>query len=238
VFHAVGQILQAAQVRHRAGQVGECLGIQLGQRLGEDRPAPGHVPAEAVAGLGGEVEVDHAPVLGVAGPGQQARLGQVTSAQTYALMFGANALGLVLLGQLNARLLDQFGPRTLMRTALLANLAATAVLVVVAGLDSLTALGVLLFASVASLGMVMPNGTSLALDRHPERAGTAAALLGAGQFAIGALVAPLVGLAGESSARPMALVMLGCAVLAVSAFAVSAPARARRASPAPEHAPR
>lgn len=140
------------------------------------------------------------------------------SAQTYALMFGVNALGMALLGLANARLLGHFTPRALLGAALLLNLAATAVLVPVAGAHSLTALGVLLFFSLASLGMAMPNGTSLALDGHPERAGTAAALLGAAQFAIGGLVAPLVGLAGEGSAQPMALVMLGCSVLGIVAF--------------------
>jgi MFS transporter, DHA1 family, multidrug resistance protein len=160
------------------------------------------------------------------------------SAQTYALMFGVNALGLVLLSQVNARLLDRFAASTLLGAALLVNLAATAGLVLVAGLQSLAALGVLLFVAVATLGMVMPNGTSLALDGHPQRAGTAAALLGAGQFTVGALVAPLVGVAGEGSARPMALVMAACSVLAIGAFASGAPARARRASPAPEPARR
>jgi DHA1 family bicyclomycin/chloramphenicol resistance-like MFS transporter len=160
------------------------------------------------------------------------------SAQTYALMFGVNALGMVLLSQVNARLLDRYPARNLLFAALLVNLAATATLVAVAGLDSLAALGILLFVLVASLGLVLPNGTSLALDRHGQRAGTASALLGAGQLAVGALVSPLVGLAGEDSARPMALVMLGCSVLAVTAFAVSVPAPARRASPLPEHARR
>jgi DHA1 family bicyclomycin/chloramphenicol resistance-like MFS transporter len=160
------------------------------------------------------------------------------SAQTYALMFGANALGMVLLSQVNARLLDRYPARGLLFAALLVNLAAAAALVAVAGVDNLAALGVLLFVLVASLGLVLPNGTSLALDGHGHRAGTASALLGAGQLAVGALVSPLVGLAGEGSARPMALVMLGCSVLALTAFAVSAPAPARRASPQPEHARR
>jgi MFS transporter, DHA1 family, multidrug resistance protein len=165
------------------------------------------------------------------------------SAQTYALLFGVNALGLVLLSQLNARLLDRFGPGTLLGAALLVNLAATAALLAVAGLSSsLVALAVLLFVPVATVGMVLPNGASLALDPHPRRAGTASAVLGAGQFALGALVAPLVGLGGERSAVPMALVMLGCSVLAAAAFtaasAVSVPGRARRASRQPERAPR
>jgi DHA1 family bicyclomycin/chloramphenicol resistance-like MFS transporter len=161
------------------------------------------------------------------------------SPQTYALMFGGNALGLVALSQVNARLLDRFETRTLYGAALTANLLATAGLVLVAGVHNLAVLGVLLFAAVATVGMVLPNGTSLAMDRHPERAGTASALLGATQFVVAAAVAPLVGLAGEpDSARPMALVMLSCSVLAMAAFVIGVPARARRASPAPAPAPR
>lgn len=161
------------------------------------------------------------------------------SPQTYALMFGGNALGLVTLSQVNARLLDRFQPSTLFGAALTANLLATAGLVLVAGVHNLAALGVLLFLAVATVGMVLPNGTSLALDGHASRAGTASAVLGAVQFAIGALVAPLVGLAGnDDSARPMSLVMLSCSVLAMAAFAIGVPARARRASPLPAPARR
>jgi DHA1 family bicyclomycin/chloramphenicol resistance-like MFS transporter len=156
------------------------------------------------------------------------------SPQTFALMFGGNALGLVVLSQVNARLLGRVQPSALFGAALTANLVACAGLVLVAGGHNLAALGVLLFAAVATVGMILPNGTSLAMDGHPERAGTSSALLGASQFAAGAAVAPLVGLVGSGSARPMTLVMLSCSALAMVAFAIGAPAQARRASPAPE----
>jgi DHA1 family bicyclomycin/chloramphenicol resistance-like MFS transporter len=48
-------------------------------------------------------------------------------------------------------------------------------------------------------GISMPNGPALALARHGESAGTAAALLGAVQFGVGALVSPLVGLLGNDA---------------------------------------
>ena len=49
--------------------------------------------------------------------------------------------------------------------------------------------------------MMMPNATALALDRHPDRAGTAAAVMGGIQSVIAALVAaPLAGL-GDRRAR-------------------------------------
>ena len=67
----------------------------------------------------------------------------------------------------------------------------------------------------------MPNAPSLALSRHGEAAGTAAALLGCVQFGVGALVAPLVGLIGSDSAVPMGAVMLAVTTLAaVLMFAI------------------
>jgi MFS transporter, DHA1 family, multidrug resistance protein len=48
-------------------------------------------------------------------------------------------------------------------------------------------------------------------------AGTASALLGVGQFLIGALVAPLVGAGGTGSAVPMAAIMTAVALAALGA---------------------
>jgi DHA1 family bicyclomycin/chloramphenicol resistance-like MFS transporter len=67
---------------------------------------------------------------------------------------------------------------------------------------------------VASVGLSLPNTPALALTRHGEAAGTAAAMLGAVQFGVGALVAPLVGLFGSTTPVPMGLVMVVVTVLA------------------------
>jgi DHA1 family bicyclomycin/chloramphenicol resistance-like MFS transporter len=74
---------------------------------------------------------------------------------------------------------------------------------------------------LAAAGLSMPNLPALALDRHGEAAGTAAALLGCVQFGVGALVAPLVGVLGSRTAAPMGTVMLVVTGLAgVLMFAV------------------
>ena len=67
---------------------------------------------------------------------------------------------------------------------------------------------------VASVGCIMPNTPALALTRHGESAGTAAALLGSAQFLIGGAAAPLVGAFGDGSAVPMGAVMTGATALA------------------------
>jgi DHA1 family bicyclomycin/chloramphenicol resistance-like MFS transporter len=144
------------------------------------------------------------------------------SGHVYSLLFGLNALGIVLLSQASARLLTRFAPRPLLIAALLAGLAASVGLLVSAVLGTLPGLIAALFAFVATIGMVMPNGTALALDRNPRRAGSAAAVVGAGQLGLGAVAAPLVGLGSTGSATPMAVVIVGCAVLAVASVALVA----------------
>jgi DHA1 family bicyclomycin/chloramphenicol resistance-like MFS transporter len=81
---------------------------------------------------------------------------------------------------------------------------------------------------MSALGMVLPNTTALALDLHPVRAGAASALLGAAQSLCGAVVAPVVGLAGSGTATPMALAMTAAAAGGLVAFL----GIARRAAPA------
>jgi MFS transporter, DHA1 family, multidrug resistance protein len=87
------------------------------------------------------------------------------------------------------------------------------------GAPALGAVLVLFWSSVTSLGFVMGNATSLALGRAEERAGTGSAVLGAAQFALAALVAPVVGIGGEDTAVPMAVTMVVSAVVAAAGFA-------------------
>ncbi|GAB7052486.1 multidrug effflux MFS transporter [Catenuloplanes indicus] len=147
------------------------------------------------------------------------------STAVYGVLFGVNAIGLVAASQLNGRLLDRWSPRQLLVTSLAAGAVAGAALLVAAALSSMIAVCVLLFCFLATIGMVNPNSAALALDRHRNRAGTSAALLGTVQTLIGSVAAPLVGLGGESSAVPMALVIAVCATL--SLLTVLTLARAR-----------
>lgn len=141
--------------------------------------------------------------------------GYGVSAQAYGLIFGLNALGLVAVGQLNARLVGRRTPRALLFAALAGAVAAGILMIGGAGLHSLTIVVAMLFVYVASLGMVAPNSTALALDGHAQMAGTAAALMGAVQSVIGAIAGPIVAALGASSGLPMAAAMFGFAALSV-----------------------
>ena len=63
----------------------------------------------------------------------------------------------------------------------------------------LWAVAISLWAVLFACGLALPNAPALALSRHGEAAGTAAALLGAVQFGVGALVSPVVGLLGNDA---------------------------------------
>ena len=153
------------------------------------------------------------------------------SPQLYSVLFAVNGLGLIAGSQVNARLVGRFGPAKLLRAGLLSiTCSATALLAVVtAGGLGVWAVLVPMFVIVSSLSFVLPNSTALALADHADVAGTASALLGVGQFLIGAVVAPLVGAGGTESAVPMAAVMTGAAVAALAARqAAGARRRARQ----------
>jgi DHA1 family bicyclomycin/chloramphenicol resistance-like MFS transporter len=136
----------------------------------------------------------------------------------YAVVFAGNACGLTLASLVNARIVGRFGPRRLLVVGLGWQLGTAVVLLVLTLADALGvgSVLVLLWSSVTALGLIMGNATSLALARTAGDAGTGSALLGAGQFALAAVVAPLVGLGGESTAVPMAVAMAVSAGTAVA----------------------
>lgn len=143
--------------------------------------------------------------------------------QQFSLVFAVNAVGLTLLSQLSALLVNRWTPHTLVVIGVVALSTATITLLigVFAGIG-LWGLLTASFVMVASLGFIAPNATALALaDRDPQTAGTAAAFLGLLQLALGALIAPLVGLWGTSTALPMAMVIACFGVAALVMTLVS-----------------
>ena len=127
----------------------------------------------------------------------------------YSAIFGINALGLVLGGMLNRRLLQRHHPHRIMVTVLrsfilLCLLLVTEVLLL--GND-------LLFLVTSHIPMVMANATALGTETVRSHSGSGSAIMGFIQFSMAGLVSPLVGL-GSDRALTMALFMAGCALLA------------------------
>ncbi|WP_306320885.1 MULTISPECIES: multidrug effflux MFS transporter [unclassified Streptomyces] len=163
------------------------------------------------------------------------------SPQTFSLLFGLNSIGLIAVGQLNGKIL--VGRVNLDKVL---GIGLTLV-VLAAGFLLLAATGVFgspeelglapiatgLFILMASMALTTPNTNALALMRTPHAAGSASALLGTASFLIGAIASPLVGIAGEHTAVPMALVQLASGLVAALAFVtLCRPWRQRRSSEA------
>lgn len=136
--------------------------------------------------------------------------------RAFGLLFGVGAVGLILSSQANVMLLRRFAPAAILSAALsVAAVAGTVLLLdAMTGLGGLPGILVPIWVVLAMVALCGPNATALALAEHGERAGAAAALLGAGQFAVGAAIAPLSGLGEAGSAVPMAATISGALVLA------------------------
>jgi MFS transporter, DHA1 family, multidrug resistance protein len=141
------------------------------------------------------------------------------SPQLYSAIFAINGTGIVVASLANGRLLARFGPRRLLAAGVASSACGGfALLAVVAAGIGLAGIVPALFLLVASLGFILPNATALALADHPTVAGTASGLIGVFTFTVGAIAAPLVGIAGTKSAYPMAIVIAilsGASLLAV-----------------------
>ena len=142
------------------------------------------------------------------------------SPQQFGLAFSFNAVGLILMTQLNPLLLRRFSPVAILGVAVLAALTAslTLLLLAVANVGGLLGFMVPIWFVVAAAGLAFPNAPAIALNRHGEAAGTASALLGAAQFMVGGAIAPLVGALSDGTAVPLAGVLVGATALALTLF--------------------
>ena len=143
------------------------------------------------------------------------------SPQLFSVIFAANAGGIMLASQTSRALVGRYGPRAILTLGVSIG-AAGGLGVLVSVVADLGLAGLLpsLFVVVSSVGMVLPNAAALALADRPRTAGSASGLLGLTQFAIGALAAPLAGVAGSGTALPMAVVIATLSAAAVACLFV------------------
>ncbi|MHA6492501.1 Bcr/CflA family multidrug efflux MFS transporter [Pseudomonas borbori] len=139
------------------------------------------------------------------------------SPEHYGWLFGSNALGFILVAQLNAWLVARHGPSYWLNRIVWFYLACALVLLLVAATKpvALWPLLIPLFGCIACLGILLPNASACAMAGQGRHAGSASALLGSLQFAIAASAAAVVAALHDGSALPMALVIFCCGALAV-----------------------
>ena len=134
--------------------------------------------------------------------------------QQYALVFGFNALGLIAASQISRWLLNRYTPWQVLSVAFLVN-AVAGIALVVAGATGMGGLPViigLLFLCLSCAGVIFPNIAAVAMAPFGEVAGSASALLGTVQFALGAVSGALVGVLHNGTLVPMTAGVAGCAL--------------------------
>ena len=140
----------------------------------------------------------------------------------YSLVFAAGALGLVLGGNLNGKLVGTLGEHRLLRVGLavlIASTTALAILAVTLRFPPLAVLASIIVLASACGSPILANASTIALGRHGgPTAGIAAALIGAVQFRLADPISPLAWLTGEASVTSMAVTMLGSTLCAGVAY--------------------
>ncbi|MFF1419716.1 multidrug effflux MFS transporter [Streptomyces sp. NPDC058280] len=199
--------------KRHSGGVGEALRTMRG--LLADRVFTGYTLAGGLAFAALFAYVSASPFV------VQAIYG--ASPQTFSLLFGINSVGLITVGQINGKVLvgRVSMDRVLGFGLLVITLAALALLLMTSGVFGRVGLFPVaagLFVLMSAMGLAMPNTNAQALMRTPHAAGSASALIGTASFLIGAIASPLVGIAGEETAVPMAVVQLVCALGSLGCF--------------------
>ena len=150
--------------------------------------------------------------------------------QLFSFVFAANALSNMAGAQISRVLVARLGPARMYLLGYGLTLVSAGALFGSAALGApLHIVLVFLACYLMTGGMISPNTTTLAMDRHRERAGTAAALFGTASFVVGPLVAPLAALGGANAAAMGAMIAGAVACAALLAFIVIRPLLRTRA---------
>jgi DHA1 family bicyclomycin/chloramphenicol resistance-like MFS transporter len=146
----------------------------------------------------------------------------------FALVFAVIGVAQVVTAQVNAAVVPRVGPLRMLRVGLPFGAGIAAVLLVVSatGAGGMVGLVVMLWLTMASLGFISANASALAISRHGERAGSAAAVMGFLQGGLGGTIGSLTGALGGHSVA-MASVMFGSLAVGVMVLAVGTPAYRR-----------
>jgi len=142
-----------------------------------------------------------------------------TSPQLFSLLFGMNGVGIMIGTFLIGRFADLIPESRFLKIGLFMAMAASSTLLIVVLFNGpLWAVVVPIFIFVSSIGIISTSSFSLAMQTQGHIAGSASALLGLLPFILGALAAPLVGIAGEKTAVPMGVIIFMASLLALLSF--------------------
>lgn len=150
------------------------------------------------------------------------------SPQLFSILFAMNGIGIMIGTRLVGKFADVISEAKFLKIGLtLALSASTALVIAVFAQGPLFTVVIPVFLFVSSIGMISTSSFSLAMAKQGHIAGSAAALLGLLPFLLGALSAPLVGIAGEETAVPMGVIMFSASLFATLSYFFIAQGKAK-----------
>lgn len=143
------------------------------------------------------------------------------SPQEFSMVFAIMGIGLMIIGKTTNVLAGRISDEKLLCFALCQGTIFGILFLVGILLDlNVLVLLVFLFLSQTSLSMSAATSFSLAMQAQKKVAGSASALLGFFSMISGALVAPIVGIGGGTTAVPTGIVIAVCDALALIVFLI------------------
>lgn len=143
--------------------------------------------------------------------------------QQFSFIFAANGIGIIIAAQVTGRLANRMEEKKLLLYGIMMSFSGALLLLLTILLQGpIWLVLIALFFVVSSVGIVGTTAFSLAMERQGRAAGSASAFLGILPFGGGALVSPLVGIAGDFTAVPMGITIFACSSLAVIIYSLIA----------------
>ena len=137
------------------------------------------------------------------------------SPQVYGWIFAIIAAGLITSSQFNTVLLRKYNSSQIIRVTLMVQASVGILLFTGSALGwlNLYATIALIFLFLSCQGFTFPNSAALSLAPFKKEAGSASALMGAIQMALGAFASAMVGYINNGTSLPMTGIMASCALL-------------------------
>ncbi|MCH5596656.1 multidrug effflux MFS transporter [Niabella ginsengisoli] len=141
-----------------------------------------------------------------------------TSEKTYGLIFSVVAAALIVATQINAQILRFTSSQKIIPIAITFQCCAGILLLIgfINNWWGITSSVVFCSIFLACQGFTFPNASALALAPFEQNAGSASALIGCIQMAVGTLSSAMVSIFHNETAVPLGFVMAFCAVMAIT----------------------
>ncbi|MGI4819959.1 MAG: multidrug effflux MFS transporter [Janthinobacterium lividum] len=143
--------------------------------------------------------------------------------KVYGWIFAFLSIGLIGSSQVNSQLLRKYQSEQIVLAALLCQSVIACIFLILTSANIIELGGTVafLFLYLCCLGFTNPNTSALSLAPFTRNAGSASALMGAIQMALGALASVSVSLFNTHSATPMVAIMAGTALSALLVLLIS-----------------